>query len=188
MLQKTGKIRWAGITTHNLNQDVEHLTTPESIIDVVMMNYNYLSPPDQDEEIAKLHDANLGITPMKPLAGKFYEETTKRPDPILRWLAADIRIHTIPVIMKTIEQIEQNVSAIKTPFTEQDRKILQTLFAYNSSRFCRMCGVCVGKCPKGLFVSELVRTAMYIEGYSDKKTCTIKFFINSERKPSDIMQ
>lgn len=173
--RKAGKVRWAGITTHNLDQDIENLTAPESIIDVVMMTHNYLSPPGQSEKIGVLHDAGLGITPMKPLAGKFFEMTTHQPDSMLRWLAADSRIHTIPVIMNTIDQVEQNVAAVKTPLTTSDRKILQTMFAHNSSRFCRMCGACAGKCPKGLSVSDLVRTGMYVEGYADIKRARINF-------------
>lgn len=73
---------------------------------------------------------------MKPLAGKFYESSMKKPDALLRWLAADSRIHSIPVIMNTIDQAEQNVSAVKHSLSEEDRELLQTLFSYNSRRFC----------------------------------------------------
>ncbi|HYG34955.1 MAG TPA: hypothetical protein VEC99_09235, partial [Clostridia bacterium] len=36
-------------------------------------------------------------------------------------------------------------------------------------RFCRMCGECRGTCPNGLAVSDLVRVAMYSEGYGNKE-------------------
>jgi predicted aldo/keto reductase-like oxidoreductase len=175
-LAKTaGKIRFSGITTHNLDQDMVKLTAPESIIDVVMLTYNYLSPPDLKEKMYQLHRAGLGITPMKPLAGKFYEKTAKKPDAMLRWLAADHRVHTIPVIMTSIDQVEQNAAALKSPLTQEDCNTLQTLFSYNASRFCRMCGYCAGKCPEGLSVSDLIRTAMYLEGYSDIKRARLNF-------------
>ena len=162
-----GKTRWTGITTHSLDQDVDHLTLPDSPIDVVMLTYNYLSTPTDSEKLGRLSAAGLGITPMKPLAGKFYDETTANPAPLLHWLAADTRIHCIPVIMNTIEQVEQNVAAIKQPFSEADQDMLRSLAAYNTQRFCRMCGACNGKCPNGLAVSDLVRTAMYVDGYKD---------------------
>ena len=69
--------------------------------------------------------------------------------------------------MNTIDQVEQNVAAVKQSLSEEDRGLLQTMVAYNSTRFCRMCGACEGKCPKGLAISDLIRTAMYIEGYRD---------------------
>ncbi|UCG27173.1 MAG: aldo/keto reductase [Bacteroidales bacterium] len=165
--RKAGKIRWAGITTHGLDQDITHLTLPESPIDVVMITYNYLSSPDDSNNLDMLYNAGLGITPMKPLAGRFYENTVKKPDALLRWLAADERIHTFPVIMNTIEQVEQNVAAVKQSLSEEDRELLRTMVSYNSRNFCRMCGTCEGKCPKGLAISDLVRTAMYLEGYRD---------------------
>ncbi len=175
MSRKAGKIRWSGITTHSLDKDVPHLTAPESPIDVVMMTYNYLAPPEAGEQLGWLHDAGVGITPMKPLAGKFYEKTTNTPDALLRWLAADSRIHSIPVNMNTVEQVENNVVAIQQPLSEDDRQILRTTYAYNSRRFCRMCRVCDGQCPNGLAVSDLVRTAMYVDGYKDMNLARANF-------------
>jgi len=179
--RKAGKIRWAGITTHNLDQDVAKLTLPESPIDVVMLTFNYLSPPEHSKKLGELHNAGLGITPMKPLAGKFYETTTNKPDALLRWLTADNRIHTIPVIMETVEQVEQNVAAVKQSLSEKDRELLQAMVYYNSPRFCRMCGSCEGKCPKGLAVSDLIRTAMYAEGYRDLSLARSNFLSIPEK-------
>lgn len=167
MAKKAGKIHWTGITTHSLNRDVDKLTASDSIIDVVMMAYNYLSPPEHSDILEKFHAAGLGITPMKPLAGKFYEKTTRKPDALLRWLAQDDRIHTIPVIMTKPDQVDQNAAAIKQKLSEEDRIKLKSMYSYNSRRFCRMCGACDGKCPEGLSVSDLIRTAMYIESYKD---------------------
>ena len=180
--RRAGKIRWAGITTHNIDHDIVSLTLPESPIDVVMMTYNYLSSTDDSKKIDKLHTADLGIIPMKPLAGKFYEKTAKKPDALLRWLAADERIHTFPVIMNTIDQVEQNVAAVKQSFSEEDRGLLQTMVSYNSQRFCRMCGTCEGKCPEGLAISDLIRTVMYIEGYRDINLARSNFLLIPENR------
>ena len=64
---------------------------------------------------------DLGITPMKPLAGRFYKETSDDSGPLLRWLAADPRVHTIPVGMKTMAHVEQNVNALRTTLSDPDR-------------------------------------------------------------------
>jgi uncharacterized protein len=165
--KKAGKIRFGAMTTHNINQDYANLTTSESAIDVVMLVHNYLSPVDMTDTIEGLHNAGLGIIPMKPLAGKFFENDLKTPASMLRWLAADHRMHTIPVNMTSIAQVEQNVASIRTTLSREDQDLLQSMFSYNSSRFCRMCGYCKGKCPEKLAVSDLIRTSMYMEGYSD---------------------
>ena len=102
---------------------------------------------------------------MKPLAGRFYEPTTNRADACLRWLAADSRVAVLTVAMETIQQLEQNIKALQRPLSEEDRRSLIADLRYVSPRFCRMCGSCDGACPNGLAVSDLVRVAMYLEGY-----------------------
>jgi len=173
--QTAGKIRWTGMTTHNLDRDVPVLTAPDYFIDVVMLVYNFTSPPAHQEALERLHAAGCGITPMKPLAGRFYEVSASKPDALLRWLAADSRIHTIPVIMQTVEQVEQNVAALKQPFSNEDLNTLQSLFAFTSARFCRLCGACSGQCRHNLAVSDLVRVAMYAEGYRDLNRARVHF-------------
>jgi len=165
--RKGGKARWAALSTHRVTDDMSRLTASDPPVDAVMMSYNFLSPQEGREQVAKLHAAGLGIVPMKPLAGRFYKSTTDRPDALIRWLSADTRVHTIPVCMSSVEQVEQNVAALQRPFSEEDRRILNELTVWASPRFCRMCGVCDGRCRNGLAVSDLIRTAMYADGYGD---------------------
>jgi uncharacterized protein len=179
--RKAGKILWSGISTHNVKRDSVRLLSPDSPIDVVMMTYNYLVPQSDSDLLNQFHQAGLGIMPMKPLAGKFLNGTTNKPDPLIRWLAADKRIHTIPVMMNSIEQLEQNAAALQRPFSEEDREILKNLYSYNSSRFCRMCGTCEGKCPNGLAVSDLVRSSMYKEGYRDEQLARFNISLIPEK-------
>jgi hypothetical protein len=166
--RRAGKVLWSALSTHRLAQDVPRLTAPDSPIDAVMMTYNFTSPPDDTEKLAKLHAAGLGIVPMKPLAGRFYEKNAGKPDALLRWLAADPRVHSIPVAMAMVEHVEENAAALQRPLSDEDRAVLKAQLALVSPRFCRMCGYCDGRCPHGLAISDLVRVAMYAEGYLDQ--------------------
>lgn len=116
LARRAGKARWGALSTHSLHKTIPLLLVPDSPIDVVMLGYNHTSSADDNEYLIKLHDASLGITPMKPLAGRFFQKTSKDPSPLLRWLAMEERIHTIPVGMKTVAQVEQNVAALQKPF------------------------------------------------------------------------
>jgi aryl-alcohol dehydrogenase-like predicted oxidoreductase len=165
--RQAGKVQCAAISTHRLAEDVDRLTAANSPIDVVMLTYNYTSSADDQVRLAKLNAAGLGLVPMKPLAGRFDEATTARPDACLRWLAADPRVHSIPVAMQSTEQLDQNIAALQQPLSEEDRRRLTASLLHVSPRFCRMCGACDGTCPNGLAVSDLVRVAMYLEGYRD---------------------
>ena len=50
-------------------------------------------------------------------------------------------------------------------FTDADSKILSARLEEITPYFCRMCGECDGKCPKGLPVADMVRFVMYADGY-----------------------
>ena len=165
--RQAGKACYAAISTHRLAEDIDRLTAADSPIDGVMMTYNYTSSAEDQVRLARLHAARLGLVPMKPLAGRFDEATTGRPDACLRWLAADPRVHSIPVAMQSTEQLDQNIAALQQPLSEEDRRRLTASLRHVSPRFCRMCGACDGACPHGLAVSDLVRVAMYLEGYRD---------------------
>jgi hypothetical protein len=165
--RRAGKARSAAISTHRVSEDMERLTAADSPVDSVMLTYNFTAAPENQAQLARLHAAGLGIVPMKPLAGRFYEPTTNRAEACLRWLAAESRVHTLPVAMESIKQLEQNIGALQRPLSEDDRHNLIADLRYVSPRFCRMCGNCDGACPNGLAVSDLVRVAMYLEGYRD---------------------
>jgi aryl-alcohol dehydrogenase-like predicted oxidoreductase len=165
--RQAGKVRFTGITTHRLATDVGLLTAPGSPIDVVMLSYNFLASPEVVAAVGKLRAAGLGITPMKSMAGGGRAAVAGVPAAAIRWLAADPRVHCAPVAVETIQQLEQDARALSRPLSDADRELLRTERAYASPRFCRMCGACDGQCPQGLPVSDLVRCAMYAEGYGD---------------------
>jgi predicted aldo/keto reductase-like oxidoreductase len=165
--RQAGKAHYAALSSHALPRDIDRLTAAGSAIDVVMPTYNYTASADDQARVARLHTAGLGIVPMKPLAGRFNDPSSDRPDACLRWLAADPRVHTLPVAMQSAEQVDQNLTALQRPLSDEDRRRLTASLPHVSPRFCRMCGDCRGACPKGLAVSDLVRVAMYLEGYQD---------------------
>lgn len=174
---KAGKIRYTGITSHALKRDVEVFTSSDSSIDVVMMAYNYLSPPEHVDILDRFSNAGLGITPMKPLAGKFFGDNASDPSPLLRWVVKDERVHTLPVMMTSADQVRNNKTAIMNSYFAEDEARLKEQYAYHSCRFCRMCGSCEGICPRGMAVSDLVRTAMYVEGYKDVAMAKANFTV-----------
>jgi hypothetical protein len=46
-----------------------------------------------------------------------------------------------------------------------DQQVLTAYLDRIKPLYCRMCGNCQGMCPKGLPVSDIVRFAMYADGY-----------------------
>ncbi len=165
--RKAGKIRHIGITSHSLRDDSRRVTAQESPVEVVMMTYNFLSPTEDVKHIDRLLAAGVGIVPMKTMGGGFHLEGTGAPGAIARWIADDARLHCAPVAVDTVAQLEQNVGALSRKFDEADRDLLYAQKAVASAGFCRMCGTCRDACPRGVPTSDLVRCAMYADGYRD---------------------
>ena len=111
--------------------------------------------------------APMAITPMKTMGGGFKLSGTGTPEAITRWIAADPRLHCAPVAIETVGQLEQDVAALSRKFDDADRQLLLSQRAVASARFCRMCGSCREACPRGVPTADLVRCAMYAEGYRD---------------------
>ncbi len=183
--RQTGKARFAAITTHRMAEDVPRLLAAGSVIDVVMIQYNSLSPASVHSDIARLHAAGVAMTPMKAGSGAFDREVigAKGVHASVRWVASDTRISCIPLRMNSLEELEQDVRAISLPLTDKDREVLKQVNESASSRVCRMCGGCEGKCVNGLAVSDLVRCAMYVEGYRDHALAREQFaMVPAERR------
>jgi len=68
MLKKQGKIRFAGCSTHDPNNMVDHII--KCGLDVVQTSYSYaIGAPFRDAAIKKLHDAGIGVVAMKVVIG-----------------------------------------------------------------------------------------------------------------------
>jgi len=165
--RKAGKVRHIGITSHSLARDSMSVTAPGSPVEVVMMTYNFLSPPEDVRNVERLRAAGVGIVPMKTMGGAFQMTGAETPAAVARWIVADPRLHCAPVAVDTVAQLEGNVAALSRTFDDSDRHLLSAQRTVASARFCRMCGSCRDACPRGVPVCDLVRCAMYAEGYRD---------------------
>jgi len=185
--QKAGKIRFRGFSTHRLNRMLPFITT-KGRFDVIQIPYNFAIGTRRDPQkmdgtnlencLADLKRAGIGVVAMKVMAGGYRTRTPddplyslyQRPNAhaaALRWALRDDRIQTTSVRMSDHERLEENVHALASPFSEDDRKTLAAHIEDIKPLYCRMCGACDGACPNGLPVSDLARYAMYAQGYGE---------------------
>jgi len=177
--KQQGKIRFVGVSTHNLPAIVDRLI--EAKIEVVQVQYNftqqYNASPAYATAFQKLYDAGVGLIAMKDMAsagggrgrgGQQPQAPARNPASFgaaLKWAVARPYIHTTVPSITDIEQLEQNFAVMNQKFTDADQKVLSATMEQISPYFCRMCGECVGQCSKGLPVHDLVRFTMYADGY-----------------------
>lgn len=67
--------------------------------------------------------------------------------------------------MVDMDQLDENLKAMASAFTEADQKILSARLEQIRPLYCRMCNRCEGTCPKGMPVPDVLRYLTYAEGY-----------------------
>ncbi len=165
--KKQGKIRYTGVSTHNLPAIVERVI--EAGIEVVQPAYNFASAASYAPAIEKLHRAGIGVVAMKVMAKADGQGARpRRPASFtaaLKWVVKNPAIATAVPSMTDVSQLEENFRAMSARFTDEDARVLAARLEQIGPYFCRMCGHCEGQCPQGLPVADMVRFVMYADGY-----------------------
>jgi aryl-alcohol dehydrogenase-like predicted oxidoreductase len=167
--KQQGKIRFIGVSTHNLPAIVDRVI--EAKIEVVQAQYNFASDKSYGAATEKLKQAGVGVIAMKVMAraGRRGAPQTQRAATFapaaLKWAINNPAIATTVPSITDIDQLEQNFKAMSEHFTDSDARILSARLEEIGPYFCRMCGKCEGQCPKGLPVADMVRFVMYADGY-----------------------
>lgn len=164
-----GKIRFAGVSTHNLPAIVDRVIAAK--IEVVQAAYNFASAASYGPALEKLHQAGVGLIAMKVMAKADERGGVRPPRPAnfgcaaLKWAIKNPAIATTVPSMTDVDQLEENFGAMSGRLTDAESKILVARLEEIGPYFCRMCGRCQGQCPKGLPVADMVRFVMYADGY-----------------------
>ncbi len=170
-IKKAGKARFVGFSNHDPNRMVDFLIESE-VFDVIQTTYSFaIGGFYRDKAIKKLQDAGIGIIAMKvvvALTGLNIESFENPPARTgegavagIKWVLNNPAIGTTVPHMKTIQELEMNVSAMAAPYTPADEKILYTMNEQIRPSYCRMCYECSGKCPKNLPVTDMLRFLAY---------------------------
>ena len=83
----------------------------------------------------------------------------------LKWVLKDPNVHTTIPSITDMEQLEENMRAMTVPFAKSDETVLAAQLEHIRPLYCRTCGECDTRCPKGLPVSDILRFLSYAEGY-----------------------
>jgi uncharacterized protein len=177
--RQQGKIRFAGISNHSGHKELLPFVAKTKHFDVLLTSYNFTMGTGIDAELKMVHDAGVGIVGMKVMAGggrvmPFYptteetRSTLKKPGAVLaslKWVLRSRYMDTVIPSMVDMDQLDENVTAMGEPWRPADEKLLAESLEQMKPSYCRMCGACSGTCPKGLPVADVLRFAMYAEGY-----------------------
>lgn len=174
--KKQGKIRFAGVSTHGGQPALIPAVIKAKHFDVVLTSYNFTMATELDALIKNLKDAGIGVVAMKVMAGGFRRAkpgeklytTLKRDGAMLaalKWALKNPNVDTTIPSMTDMDQLDDNLKAMTQKFSDADNQLLTAYLERISPMYCRMCGSCEGKCPKGLPVADMLRYVMYADGY-----------------------
>jgi hypothetical protein len=175
MAKQQGKIRFAGLSTHNAKDMIPFLVQ-EGALDVVLTTYNFTMDKNMNGLIEQAHNAGIGVVAMKVMAGGF--RVVKPQSPLypqlmqdgamlaaLKWVLKNPKVDTTIPSMTDMDQLEENLKAMVEPYTQVEEKLLAQRLEQISPLYCRMCGDCEETCGKGLPVADMLRYLTYAEGY-----------------------
>ncbi len=173
--RQQGKIRFTGVSTHK-SKDMVPFLLKKGATDVVLAAYNFTMDKAFSDAMAQANAAGLGVVAMKVMAGG--SRKNKPDDPngaklkregamlaALKWVLKDSYIHTTIPSMTDMDQLDENLKAMTEPYTPHEEQLLARHLDFITPLYCRMCGECDGHCQKGLPVADVLRYAMYADGY-----------------------
>jgi predicted aldo/keto reductase-like oxidoreductase len=174
--KQAGKIRFAGVSTHAGQKELLPAVVQTGHFDVILTSYNFSMDPEMEGLIAGAAKAGTGIVAMKVMAGGFRRvkpgdalyNILKRDGAMLaalKWVLKNPNVHTTIPSMTDMDQLDENLKAMSSRFSEADQKLIARQLDYIRPLYCRMCGSCEGTCAKGLPVSDVLRYLTYADGY-----------------------
>ncbi len=169
-LRKQGKVRFFGVTTHTNQAEVVNALAddPDRFFDVALVGYNFKSPPEIKQAIARASQAGIGIVAMKTQAGGYQTSALGPVSPhqaALKWALQDTHITAAIPGMKDLAHLQEDLAVMGMALTRGDEQILKRYGQAISPYYCQLCGSCEGFCSRGVAISDINRSLMYAEAY-----------------------
>lgn len=167
-LKRSGKTRFAGISTHSNEPTVIRAAAKSKSWDIVLTAFNFRQSHREDVRAAirEAAAAGLGIVAMKTQAGVYWDRSRKRKinmKAALKWVLKDENVHTSIPAFRNFEEMEEDISVMKNPaLTDKEKSDLAIGDEMGfSGNYCQQCGHCLAQCPAGVDIPRLMRSHMY---------------------------
>lgn len=159
-----GKARFVGLSTHSAETMVP-AAIKTGVLDVVLITYNYTMGSRLDPVIGAAEKAGLGVVAMKVMAHGKKDLKPGAGPAALKWVLRNKGVRTTIPSMVDMDQLDQNFKTMSSAFSPADQAVLAACLDQLAPVYCRMCGNCRGRCPRGLPVADMLRYLTYADGY-----------------------
>jgi len=209
--RQEGKVRFIGMSCHDPRMHTWAIK--KGYVDWIHMPYNRLSRMKQGpidlpgtESVLKLAKENdVGVIVIKPMTGNFipnWAKETVEPEvqeimkklrdygpenlyqAMLKWILQNPNVTSCAVGMDTVQQVVENVEAVKTRKLSIVQQELLEMYANHADKdYCRMCETCSPSCPQGIPIPDVLRFRMYYKNYgqTDRARTLYNQLANSQK-------
>lgn len=142
-----GKIRYLGVTSHNLTMAVRLVRT--GVFSTVQFPFNFIEDAASEELLPAAHQFGMGFIVMKPFGGGAIDNA----EAAFKFLRQHAGILPIPGF-DAVSQVDEVLTFYTSPneVTDQDRSVMERYRRELGSRFCRRCEYCQ-PCPHGVMIT-----------------------------------
>jgi aryl-alcohol dehydrogenase-like predicted oxidoreductase len=154
--RRAGKIRFVGITNHNLGR--AHEAIDSGAFDTMQYPLSVLSSPEEIAMAQKCAEHDMGVIAMKAMCGGLLEDG-RLPFAFLRQYP-----HIVPIWgIQRLEELEQFIGLENNPvpFTEAMRAEAEKIRQTHGDGFCRGCGYCL-PCPADIVIPLFMRISFMV--------------------------
>jgi predicted aldo/keto reductase-like oxidoreductase len=177
-LREQGKARFLGVSTHTPSLvEVANTAIESDRFDVLMLAYHHGAWPQLGSVIERAASRDIGVVAMKTLKGARHRkllETRAEADSYtqaaFKWVLSNPAVSCLVISMNEPVQVDEFLYASGRPFEPADVAVLEKYDELVAGVHCfQHCGQCLGACPEGLRIDEVLRHRMYFEDYGDEK-------------------
>lgn len=176
-----GKIRFIGVTGHNIDLLIEAVKSNQ--FDTVQVPFNFIETKPAEELFPLAKSMDIGRIVMKPLGGG----QIRSVDLALRFIVENDITVAIPG-MDNVAQIDQNLAAARNfrPLTAEEKEILKKEAEAIGPNFCRRCGYCM-PCAAGIDIPQTFIFHLQYSSYGLKDAIPPRYN-NMKAKASDCIE
>jgi predicted aldo/keto reductase-like oxidoreductase len=192
-LKEQGKVRFLGVSSHTPELEAVMTRAVESDrFDVIMVAYNFEAWPALDGIMDEAHAKGVGIVAMKTLKGAYHtaladftpDERSSFPQAAFKWVQSNPRVSGLVVSIAKPSQLDEYLYASGKPLEAKDLALLRRYDELVTHQYCRPgCGECLDACPAGLPIDDVLRYAMYYEGYGSERIAMARYARLARRVP-----
>jgi len=164
---KEGKVRFSGITSHNIPIGIETMKTGEFAS--IQLPFNFLDDDALEEAIPLAKELDMGFIAMKPFGGGILEDARLTIKHLLQFdnIVPDPGIEKLSEMEEIVRIVESNES-----FDEADAAAIEKIKKETSGTWCHRCGYCM-PCSQDITISSVLTSDSFIKRFTFEKNIAL---------------